>query len=113
MIRGSCLCSSICYAVGGPLGPASHCHCSMCRKALGAAFGTYARAQKTIPACARPCIVVSKPRFHGSTSTTACRSTQAMPELTAASGRRESSWSCISTEAGHAYTLVQSRIHVP
>ncbi|MBI3530101.1 MAG: GFA family protein [Betaproteobacteria bacterium] len=46
MIRGSCLCRSIRYEVRGPLGPASHCHCSMCRKAHGAAFGTYARVQK-------------------------------------------------------------------
>ena len=46
MIRGSCLCGSIRYEVRGPLGPASHCHCSMCRKAHGAAFGTYARVQK-------------------------------------------------------------------
>jgi hypothetical protein len=46
MIRGSCLCSSVRYEVRGPLGPASHCHCSMCRKAHGAAFGTYARVQK-------------------------------------------------------------------
>ena len=46
MIRGSCLCGSVRYEVRGPLGPASHCHCSMCRKAHGAAFGTYARIQK-------------------------------------------------------------------
>ncbi|TAJ79286.1 GFA family protein [bacterium] len=25
----------------------SHCHCSMCRKAHGAAFGTYARVNRT------------------------------------------------------------------
>jgi hypothetical protein len=47
MIRGSCLCGSIRYEVRGALGPASHCHCSMCRKAYGAAFGTYARVQKS------------------------------------------------------------------
>ncbi len=46
MIRGSCLCGSIRYEIRGPLGPASHCHCSMCRKAHGAAFGTYARVQQ-------------------------------------------------------------------
>jgi hypothetical protein len=45
MIRGSCLCGSVRYEVRGPLGPASHCHCSMCRKAHGAAFGSYARTQ--------------------------------------------------------------------
>jgi hypothetical protein len=45
MIRGSCLCGSVRYAIDGDLGEAGHCHCSMCRKAHGAAFGTYARVQ--------------------------------------------------------------------
>ncbi len=43
MIRGSCLCGKVRYEVRGPLAPAINCHCSMCRKAHGAAFGTYAR----------------------------------------------------------------------
>ena len=47
MIRGSCLCGSIRYEVRGPFGPASHCHCSMCRKTHGAAFGTYSRVQRS------------------------------------------------------------------
>ena len=47
MIRGSCLCGSVRYEVRGPLGPATHCHCSMCRKAHGAAFGSYARVQRS------------------------------------------------------------------
>ncbi|HEX9450779.1 MAG TPA: GFA family protein [Burkholderiales bacterium] len=47
MIRGSCLCGSVHYEVRGPLGLAIHCHCSMCRKAHGAAFGTYARVQRS------------------------------------------------------------------
>jgi hypothetical protein len=42
MIRGSCLCGSVRYEVNGNLGPAVNCHCSMCRKAHGAAFGSYA-----------------------------------------------------------------------
>ena len=42
MIRGSCLCSSVRYEIRGPLGRITHCHCSQCRKAHGAAFGTYA-----------------------------------------------------------------------
>jgi hypothetical protein len=45
MIRGSCLCGSVRYEVRGALGPVSHCHCMMCRKAHGAAFATYARVQ--------------------------------------------------------------------
>ena len=39
--RGRCLCGAVRYEVGGDLSFASHCHCSMCRKAHGAAFGSY------------------------------------------------------------------------
>jgi len=47
MIRGSCLCGSVRYEVRGSLGRAVHCHCSMCRKAHGAAFGSYARVAES------------------------------------------------------------------
>jgi len=47
MIRGSCLCGRVRYEVRGPLGRMSHCHCSMCRKAHGAAFATYARVRRS------------------------------------------------------------------
>ena len=46
MLRGSCLCGAVRFEIRGPLGAMSHCHCSMCRKAHGAAFGTYARAKR-------------------------------------------------------------------
>ena len=45
MIRGSCLCKRVRFEIQGQLGGASHCHCSMCRKATGAAFGTYAEVK--------------------------------------------------------------------
>jgi hypothetical protein len=45
MIRGSCLCGDVRFEISGKLSAASHCHCSMCRKAHGAAFGTYAAAK--------------------------------------------------------------------
>ena len=41
MITGNCLCGTVSWQVDGALGTMSHCHCSMCRKAHGAAFGTY------------------------------------------------------------------------
>ena len=41
-IRGGCLCGKVKYKVYGQLGDADHCHCSMCRRQHGAAFGTYA-----------------------------------------------------------------------
>ena len=40
--EGSCLCGTVRFEVDGPLDDVSHCHCSMCRKAHGAAFATYA-----------------------------------------------------------------------
>lgn len=42
MMTGACLCGEVRYAVEGELGQVSHCHCSMCRRVHGAAFGTYA-----------------------------------------------------------------------
>lgn len=42
MIRGSCLCGAIRFAIDAPLLRAEHCHCQMCRKAHGAAFSTNA-----------------------------------------------------------------------
>jgi hypothetical protein len=40
--KGSCLCGGIEYEVNGELGKVVNCHCSMCRKATGAAFRTRA-----------------------------------------------------------------------
>jgi hypothetical protein len=37
---GSCLCGSVRYEITASLEGAEHCHCSMCRKAHGAAFST-------------------------------------------------------------------------
>lgn len=45
MSRGSCLCRGVRFEIAGKLSAASHCHCTMCRKAHGAAFGTYAAAK--------------------------------------------------------------------
>jgi len=42
VLRGSCLCGEIAYEIRGKVFRISHCHCSMCRKAHGAAFATYA-----------------------------------------------------------------------
>ena len=42
MLRGSCLCGEVKYEIEGPLRDVRNCHCSMCRKAHGAAFRTRA-----------------------------------------------------------------------
>lgn len=39
--RGGCLCGGIKYEISSEIKFVTHCHCSMCRKAHGAAFGTY------------------------------------------------------------------------
>jgi hypothetical protein len=44
MLKGSCLCSRVRYEIDGPLDGAMNCHCSMCRKAHGAAFASFAAA---------------------------------------------------------------------
>src|SRR6185503_6475039 len=43
MLQGSCLCGAVRYEVTGPVHDVHHCHCSMCRKAHGTAFSTFAR----------------------------------------------------------------------
>jgi hypothetical protein len=41
MTRGSCLCGVVTWEANAPFQLMSHCHCSMCRKSHGTAFGTY------------------------------------------------------------------------
>ncbi len=45
VLTGSCLCSAVAYELTGPLTQPLNCHCTMCRKAQGAAFRTRARIQ--------------------------------------------------------------------
>ena len=47
MVRGSCLCAKVRYEIRGGVSHVTHCHCSMCRKAHGAAFATYGRVQRS------------------------------------------------------------------
>jgi hypothetical protein len=42
MVEGSCLCGTVRWQVSAEFARMSHCHCSMCRKAHGAAFATFA-----------------------------------------------------------------------
>ena len=39
-VRGSCLCGDVAWETTGEFDFMSHCHCSRCRKANGAAFST-------------------------------------------------------------------------
>ena len=41
MSQASCLCGDVAWELDGPFEFMSHCHCSRCRKAHGAAFATY------------------------------------------------------------------------
>ena len=45
--RGSCLCGGIRYQLSSELRATTHCHCSMCRKAHGAAFATHGCVPKS------------------------------------------------------------------
>ena len=45
-LTGGCLCGGVRYAIRGSLRHASHCHCGMCRKHHGAAFGSYASVSR-------------------------------------------------------------------
>ncbi|PSS57929.1 GFA family protein [Pseudomonas sp. BBP2017] len=39
--HGSCLCGAVTFHIDGPIKAVTHCHCSQCRKAHGAAFASY------------------------------------------------------------------------
>ena len=41
MARGGCLCGAVTFVASGPPKWVAHCHCSMCRRAHGAAFVTW------------------------------------------------------------------------
>ncbi|WGS83990.1 GFA family protein [Methylomonas sp. UP202] len=41
-LTGSSLCGAVQYEIASPLRFARNCHCTMCRKATGAAFATWA-----------------------------------------------------------------------
>jgi len=44
MIHGSCLCGQVRFTLDGPAQFINHCHCSMCRKVHGSAFGSFLHA---------------------------------------------------------------------
>lgn len=46
-LPGSCLCGAVRYTARGPLRAVGHCHCQVCRKAHGAAFGTFGLTDAT------------------------------------------------------------------
>lgn len=46
MFSGECLCGKVCYEVDGVINDVSHCHCKMCQRIHGAAFGTYGAVQR-------------------------------------------------------------------
>jgi len=45
MIKGSCMCGKVTYAIKGEIGNITHCHCTTCRKAHGSAFSSVAAVQ--------------------------------------------------------------------
>jgi hypothetical protein len=47
MIHGSCLCGTVRFELAGSPQFINHCHCSMCRKVHGSAFGSFLHADGT------------------------------------------------------------------
>jgi hypothetical protein len=45
-VAGGCLCGAVRYSIGLPPLWVAHCHCSMCRRAQGAAFVTWVGARE-------------------------------------------------------------------
>lgn len=41
LLHGSCLCGQVQYELCSEIRAVAHCHCKMCQKAHGAAFGSY------------------------------------------------------------------------
>lgn len=44
MVTGTCLCGAVAWDLAGPIDLINHCHCTMCRRVHGSAFGTFAHA---------------------------------------------------------------------
>lgn len=42
LVTGACLCGALRFEASAPPRRVTHCHCSMCRKAMGAVVGTFA-----------------------------------------------------------------------
>jgi hypothetical protein len=45
-VSGGCQCGAVRFRVDGALGRASVCHCRMCQKAFGSAFGPFVTAKR-------------------------------------------------------------------
>jgi len=46
-LSGGCLCGHLRYEITGPVSVVANCHCSMCRRAAGAPFVTWAVVART------------------------------------------------------------------
>lgn len=44
MVEGACLCGAVRFEIGAPAQFINYCHCSMCRKVSGSAFGSFLHA---------------------------------------------------------------------
>ena len=48
MITGRCQCAAVAWRLDGEVTFISHCHCSICRRIHGAAFGTFAHGDAAV-----------------------------------------------------------------
>jgi hypothetical protein len=54
-MTGRCLCGHVAYEIVGPVGPATYCHCTDCRRCTGSALGVgvQSRVDPSLPAFGR------------------------------------------------------------
>ena len=46
-VKGACLCGAVQFEVTLPTLGCCHCHCSICRRFCGAAYGTFFQVRRT------------------------------------------------------------------
>ena len=68
-VKGSCLCGAVQFEVTLPTLGCCHCHCSICRRFLGAAYGTFFQVPRDQVRLGAPWVRVADdlPRFGGPT----------------------------------------------
>lgn len=66
-LRGSCACGQVTYTVADEFKYASNCHCSLCRRATGSAFKSFAgieRRKFSVAASDKALMIIGEPEGH-------------------------------------------------
>ncbi len=95
---GHCTCASVQYEIQGELSDVAFCHCSACRRTLGAAFGSYARVDPESFKWIFGEKVVS--RYESSPGVDRCFCSKCGSPLGAAVGGKKLNWVSLGTVNG-------------